>query len=766
MTVDHPDHSSGDTGPWWPAGLRDRSIKHKVIALALVTSATVVLLSGLAFIIFHFVTFRGNTVSNLSSTASLLGATSGSAVSSGNFQEAQEVLATLRANPNVAAAAFYDSQGDLLARYPARLSVGRFPLKPPEEDYRSENGFLQFTEPVYEGRARVGTLFLKSDVTSMDRQLRMFVPLAVVVMGASLGLAWLLAYRLQRRITLPILAVTDIARAVAERKNYSVRVPRLANDEVGLLSDSVNRMLEKLEEQTAMVRRNEELRSFLVAALASSDDAIIAKDLESRIVSWNAGAVKMYGFTEAEMLGQPVARILCRPWEEAQILEEAKKGNIRHYETERIRKDGHTISVALTISPIRGTSGEVIGVSSIARDITARKQAERELQESRARISAIINSAMDAVISVDSEQRITLFNKAAENMFRCPASDALGRPLPVFIPTGLEGIVKQELAPSRRGNGSHAQAGTRYSAIRSDGERFPIEASVSQVEVGTQKISTIILRDITHRMQAEEQIRLMTTELEQRVQQRTSELIEANRELESFTYTVAHDLRAPLRHMEAFSKILLEDFATSVPEEARVYLEAVRTGSRNMSHLVDDLLNLARIGRQALKRHMTPLDSISWQVVTELKAEAAEAGRTVEWRVEPLPEVECDPGLMTLVFRNLLSNALKYSRPRSPAIIEVGCTRVGDQQAVFIRDNGVGFSMKYVGKLFGVFQRLHRAEEFEGTGVGLATVERVIRKHGGRVWAEAILDKGATFYFTIPGLSATQTVKGEVAITA
>jgi light-regulated signal transduction histidine kinase (bacteriophytochrome) len=206
-------------------------------------------------------------------------------------------------------------------------------------------------------------------------------------------------------------------------------------------------------------------------------------------------------------------------------------------------------------------------------------------------------------------------------------------------------------------------------------------------------------------------------------------------------------LRAPLRHISGFSKILLEEFASQMPREAQHYLTKVADGTRRMGTLVDDLLNLARVSRSELRTQVSRLNSIVQEVRTELAPECG--SRQVEWRIGTLPFLECDPSLMKQVFQNLLSNALKFTRPRERAVITIGQLQTSRANTVFVLDNGVGFSMKYADKLFGVFQRLHRAEDFEGTGVGLATVQRIIRKHGGTIWAEAELDKGATFYFTV-----------------
>jgi signal transduction histidine kinase len=244
-----------------------------------------------------------------------------------------------------------------------------------------------------------------------------------------------------------------------------------------------------------------------------------------------------------------------------------------------------------------------------------------------------------------------------------------------------------------------------------------------------------------------ERFRTLNEELEHRVTQRTAELQATNKELEAFTYSVSHDLRAPLRRIDGFAKLLVDDYAANLPDEARHYLSRVREGTKQMGLLVDDLLNLARLGRQEVKLQVAGLSSIVERVATGLKRETE--GRDIEWKIEPLPFVECDPALMEVVFTNLLSNAVKYTRPRPHAVIQVGAIQENGHPVIFVRDNGVGFSMKYADKLFGVFQRLHRAEDFEGTGVGLATVQRILHKHAGAIWAAAELDKGACFYFTL-----------------
>ncbi len=253
----------------------------------------------------------------------------------------------------------------------------------------------------------------------------------------------------------------------------------------------------------------------------------------------------------------------------------------------------------------------------------------------------------------------------------------------------------------------------------------------------------VIHRETGRRNLAEQDLK----HINERLERRTMELSETNHELESFSYSVAHDLRAPLRQIAGYSNVLSKDHGPGLDAEARRYLDKIDEGARKMGRLVDDLLSLSKIGRQEILLQATELDSLLRQVVEELEPEYL--GREVEWRIGDLFSVECDPGLMKQVFVNLLSNAVKYTRKKENAVIEVGQMQQNDQRVVFVRDNGVGFEMQYVGKLFGVFQRLHKARDFEGTGVGLAIVQRIIRKHGGQIWAEAKPNEGATFFFTL-----------------
>jgi len=276
--------------------------------------------------------------------------------------------------------------------------------------------------------------------------------------------------------------------------------------------------------------------------------------------------------------------------------------------------------------------------------------------------------------------------------------------------------------------------------------RFVVNAESGHLEMYA------VSRDITERKQAEEEIRRLNQDLEQRVRDRTDQLEAANKELEAFAYSVSHDLRSPLRHIDGFLELLQQRLTPTLDEPSRHYMQAIASAAKRMGLLIDDLLSFSRMGRHDLARQAVDLNGLVYDAIQELEPETH--GRDIQWRIAKLPVVTGDRAMLRVVLVNLISNALKFTRSQPRPDIEIGCEAASATELVcFIRDNGVGFDMSYADKLFGVFQRLHRAEEFEGTGIGLANVRRIIHRHGGRTWAQGEVDRGATFYFSLPQLT-------------
>ncbi|HVU17865.1 MAG TPA: ATP-binding protein [Candidatus Didemnitutus sp.] len=591
--------------------LRNVPIRRKLMLVMLLTCIAVMLMMRATFFIYEYRTFREATQRELSTLGRVVAANSTAALAFENQEDASETLSALRAERHVTAAALYDRDGRLFARYPEGVADGGLPAAPGRDGYAFNGATLDGFEPVVQKDRRLGTLYLRVDAGAvMHDWIWGSLRIALAVMGAVLLIAYLISRLMERQISRPILALAETARAVTARRDYSVRAQKHGQDEVGLLTDAFNLLLVQIHAQKT----------------ALDEHAIVAITNDQGALTYvNDKFCAISGYARGELLGRDhrVVNSGTHPKEYIDGLwKTIAQGKVWHGEFCNRAKDGALYWVATTIVPFLLSDGRPFEYVAICADITGLKRAQAEI--------------------------LTL-----------------------------------------------------------------------------------------------------NRELEQRVFDRTSQLEAANRELEAFSYSVSHDLRAPLRHIDGFAQLLNTRLDGKMDDTSRRYLTTVTDSAKRLGVLIDDLLVFSRMGRTEMKRVEVDSQQLIAEVRTEFQQEIQ--NRRIEWSIDPIPPVLGDPAMLRQVWANLVGNALKYSRRRDVARISI-THRIdpADGHVFAVQDNGAGFQMEYAGKLFGVFQRLHHANDFEGTGIGLANVRRIVERHGGRVWAEGRPDEGATFFFSLP----------------
>jgi PAS domain S-box-containing protein len=521
------------------------------------------------------------------------------------------------------------------------------------------------------------------------------------------------------------------------------------------LVEQLQRYSESLEHQVAERTRafsesEERFRSIFEQAAVG----IAEVSEEGRFIQINRRFCEIVGYSADELRRLTFQEITHPDDLETDLsgIDALRAGKIANYSIEKRyrHKVGHLVWVNLTSSLVREPGGESRHFLKIVEDISDHKHAEAARHEAESRFARVLDTTAEAVITIDSSQRIILFNQSAERIFGYTAAEMLGQPLDILLPADVVYRHHRFINEFADGPDIARGMGQRHGELRArrkDGVIFPIEASISKLTEGDQVILTVFIQDITQRKLAEKALQRLNEELELRVAERTQQLEAINRELEAFSYSVSHDLRAPLRALDGFSQALLEDYEDKLDEEGQEFLTLIRMESQRMGHLIDDLLDLSRLTRTDVSLVEVNLSAAAHEIAQKLREQ--DARREVEFVIEDDLWTCADSRLMYVALQNLLGNAWKYTGKQPKARIEFGCDIEDGQTVYFVRDNGVGFDMDYAHKLFGAFQRLHNVAEFEGTGIGLATVQRVIRQHGGSVRAQGVVDEGSVFFFTI-----------------
>ncbi len=493
------------------------------------------------------------------------------------------------------------------------------------------------------------------------------------------------------------------------------------------------------------LRRSEE--KFAKAFYANPAYATVSRLEDGKFVAVNEGFERLTGWKAAEVLGRTALDIglWADPAEREVLIRELRDhGAWRNFHSRFRTRDGDVrlVEGSCVLTEIGGEQ-QIIGV---ARDITEVARAEEALRQSEEKFAKVFHASPDGILVARLEDGLVLdLNESYERLLGYSRDESVGRTtaeLGVWARPEQRGAFIEEV--KRRGSVS----GYEFALRHRDGRLRDVVTSTVIIDIAGTPCLISIVRDISDQRRAEEDIRNINVALEHRVKERTAELEAALRELESFSYSVSHDLRSPLRAIAGYARVIEEDYAAQIGAEGKAQLERIVSNAIRMGEIIDDLLDFARIGRAELKRAPIDMAGLAREVLAE-QPEAG-AGRRIDVRIGDMPRAMADRSLVRQVWSNLLSNALKYTRQREEAFIEAGGIVEYGEAHYYVRDNGAGFDMAYANKLFHVFQRLHRDSAFEGTGVGLATVARIVQRHGGRVWAEGVPDQGATFHFTLP----------------
>lgn len=483
----------------------------------------------------------------------------------------------------------------------------------------------------------------------------------------------------------------------------------------------------------------------LAAFVEQSGDAIVCCSADGIVLAWNRSAERLFGYGTADMIGTSVLRLVEDKAREQSVLHLGalmRDGHATRRQLICLHRDGSPVDVSISLTPLLDAVQRLELMVITFHDIRRYRRTEDRMQLA----AGVFLHASEGIMIIDRDNSIILVNPAFSRITGYDADCVIGRSPREFVAEWQSSDIFDE---AWRAVGANGTWQGEFRGKRRDGRQYSVWVSIGAIpgDQGRPGYYCIVFMDITGRKDAEAELRRVNADLENRIALRTAELERVNQELESFSYSVSHDLRAPLRVIDGFSKLVANSVPRSVDEPTLKNLKRIADGVRQMEGLIHDLLDLARLSRVEMVRQGLDFSEMAECELRILRE--SQPQRHVDMQVQPGLRATADPGLFRILVRNLLGNAWKFTANSVRARIEVGITQCGGGDAYFVRDNGVGFDMRYAGKLFAPFQRLHSREEFEGSGIGLSIVQRIVARHGGRVWADAKQGEGATFYFTL-----------------
>jgi PAS domain S-box-containing protein len=556
---------------------------------------------------------------------------------------------------------------------------------------------------------------------------------------------------------------TEEARTRTEEAEARTEQAESRTDQAKTRTEQAETRTEEAETRSEQAIRDSEL-SYRRLFEAAKDGILILEADTGRISDVNPFLIKMLGFSHGELVGTPIWEL--GPFRDivsnrAKFEQLHQQGYVRYEDLPLETKDGRQIAVEFVSNVYQAGDSKVIQCN--VRDITERKQIENQLKASFKEISDL-KSALDEhdiVVITDPQGKITYVNDKFCALSKYSRKELLGKDNRI-VNSGHHSkeFMRGLWTTIQQGRVWHGEIKNKAK----DGSYYWVDATIVPFldDEGKPRQYVAVRTDITDLKMAEGKIHQQNAELEQRVTERTTQLQKANDDLEAFSFSVSHDLHAPLRHVLGYAELLQQEAGPLLSEKSLHYLARISQSVKRMGDLIDDLLSFSRVGKSGMQITEVDLDQLVQGILSDFLPDTKR--RKIVWNIHPLPAVRADRALLRLALVNLISNAVKFTGARAEAKIEIGCAPSDNGETViFIRDNGAGFDPRYAGKLFGVFQRLHSQEEFAGTGIGLANVQRIIHRHGGRTWAEGMVNGGATFYFSIPKKTAAS-MAGEIMV--